>query len=270
VRVARTVQEYEHAFRLIHVGNVSQGIEPVTELGLRMTEQHVLPESTVLLAFETDENGSERVVGTMTVTLDSPAGLPLDGDFPEEVRRLRESGRRLAELGSFTVVRRCWKDGVAQLLSLAAARVAFRHMEAEEILIGIHPRGVPLYEAVWGFEPFARTPRNADVAVPTVALSVHRDSLRRHLDRHFKKPMATGCRPVEHLFEGPAVPGFELPEELPHDDLARWKMPREVFQALFVQRSDRLRTLSEPTREHLRRKRSDETLARFSTVGHVA
>jgi len=114
VRVARSTADYEHAFRLLHVADAFQGFEDLDAEQLRITPQHVLPESTVLVAYE-----AERLVGTLTVTLDSPAGLPNDRDYPEEMAALRRAGATLVEFGSLAIVHRCWSSGVARLLEMA-------------------------------------------------------------------------------------------------------------------------------------------------------
>jgi hypothetical protein len=261
IRVARTERDYEHAFRLVHAAYVTQGVQPLDRWDVRVTEQHVLPETTVLVAYE-----DERFVGTMTVTLDSPAGLPAQHDYPQAIEERRAMGRRLAELGSFAIVRRCRGSGVAQLLSMAAARIAFRLQGADELVCGMTPSAFAFYRAVWGFQALGEPVRHSELVTPTVGIALPRDRLLTHLRRHYPRRLPTGHTMEEHIF-GPVahLPGFALPEALEADALARWKMSRQVFRSLFRRRSDRLDTLSPATLAYLRRKRSDETLGRIPT-----
>jgi len=263
VRVARTVEEYEQAFRLVHVGYVFQGIEPLSKMDLRITEHHVLPEATVLAVFE-----KEQLVGTITVTQDSPAGLPLDRDYPEAMAALREEGASIAEIGSFAIVRRCWRSGVAQLLSLAATRFAVQVLGVSHVVVGTHPTAAQFYRAVWAFEPLGAPKQHAELHhAPVIGMVTERERNARHLKAHFSKPMQSGFSPFEHVYSAEArIPGFDPPGDFRTRDLARWKMNRSVFRELFVERSNRLAGLSRATLDQLRRERSDETLGSFMVV----
>lgn len=275
VRVARSAEDYKLAFRLVQVSYVAEGIEPLGPVGLRIVEQHVLPESTVLLAYE-----GSSVVATMTVTLDSPAGLPLDSEYGAELAALRDNGDRLVEFGAFSVVRRCQGSGVAQMLCLAASRIALHEQNAsglpnaDRIVIGVHPKVGDFYRAVWGFQCLGTAKAHSELKAPVLGLSVHGRELHQHVERHFPKPMYTGVRPADHVFDGPPVPGLELPGPLSDDPaLVRWKMSREVFRELFFEQSDRISTLSDATRRYVLQRRSRQTCPDFGDAarwGHVA
>jgi GNAT superfamily N-acetyltransferase len=259
VRVARTVEEYERAFRLVQVGYVLQGIVPVEELGSedkRVTEQHMLPEATVFVAYEGDD-----IVGTMTVTLDSPAGLPLDKDYPDQLTELRQSGAHLAEIGSMAIIGRCQGSGVAQLLSLACARWAWQQGATHHV-VGVHPKARPFFRAMWGFMPLGPVRDHVELNAPVTGLEVSLERVQAHLKRHHRAPMADGHLPEEIVFGDAPVPFIELPHPSGVTELARWKMPRGVFQSLFVRPSNRVDRASRPVRAHLRRNRTDATIGR--------
>jgi hypothetical protein len=260
VRPARTIEEYELAFRLVQLGYLFRGIEPLGALEMRITEQHVLPEATVMCAWEGDQ-----IVGTMTVTVDSPAGLPLDKDYPQELAALRSQGRKLAEFGSFAIVQRCWGDGVAQLLSIACARMALRIHHATDIVIGIHPKAGAVYRALWGFTPMAAPQEHAQLRAPVQPWTLSRDRVTWHLTQHCTVPMRSGASVLEHILGPTPHPDVWVPDQVPVDDLAKWKMPREVFQGLFHEKTDHLRSLTPRTESYLRRRRSDETVGRIPT-----
>jgi hypothetical protein len=63
-----------------------------------LTPHHLLPEATVFIARE-----GKRVIGTLTVILDSAAGLPMESLYGEEVAQLRASGRRVCEICSLAI-----------------------------------------------------------------------------------------------------------------------------------------------------------------------
>jgi hypothetical protein len=254
VRIARNVREYQDAFRLLHVAYVYQGIEPVHGMEMRITPQHVLPESTVFVAYE-----GETLVGTMTVTLDSPAGLPLDHDYPAPLERLRARGATMVEFGALAVVRKCWHTGVTTLLNIAAHWFSWEVLRASHCVMGIHPKAAPFYDAVYDFVVLGAPRPHAELAAPVQGMVHELAGLRRHLVRHFRRPMATGLTPGEH-FTVQLPPNIHMPEGESLGQLARWKLPREVFRELFIEQSDRLDSLDQRTREQLEGWRSLHTL----------
>lgn len=261
VRIARTEQEYEDAFRLVQVAYAYEGIEDVGRSILRMTNQHVLPEAIVLVAYE-----GQQLVGTMTLTLDSPARLPLDRDYPEEVAELRREEHRLAEVGSFAVVKRCWGNGTAQLLAMAAMRLAFRFFDVSKVCIGVHPKVTSFYRAVWGFSPLGGARAHTQLHAPVAAMAVGRAGMLDHLQRCFRAPVASGYHAHEHTHGAPALPNSELVEAALDRGERPWRMPRAIFRRFFIERTNHLERLNPTTRLYLEKKRSDATLANVSTL----
>lgn len=255
IRVARTLGEYESAFRLVHINYAALGIEPMRPVDLRLTEQHALREAIVLVAYD-----GEQPVGTITVTGDSPAGLPLDGDYPVELGALRAGGAHLAEINSFAIVGRCRRDGLAQLLSIAATRIGFRTLGATHIVSGVHPSATPMYRAIWSFTPLGAPRTHATLRAPVAGQVVERSTIFAHVRRHFGKRMSSGSTLEAHLLMGPPLPCVSVPDDSPNADLGAFKMPRDVFRTLFVDRTDRLASLRPTTLSHLREQRTDETL----------
>ncbi len=253
IRLARTAKEYEDAFRLIHLAYAFKGIEPMRRLDLRITEQHVLSEAVVLVAYE-----RERLVGTISVTKDSPAGLPLDKDYPSELASLRSDGARLSEVGSLAVVQRCWHSGLMPLLGMAAARVGFRIHGSSHNVIGIHPKASDFYRAIWNFHPLGAVRQHTELEAPVIGLAHERSAVQTHFSRHHRG--TRGLVPLKYTFGAQLPNGLELPEEIAAEAWPRFKMPREVFRTIFVEQSNRLSELSPATMQHLRSQRSEETM----------
>ncbi|MBI5542455.1 MAG: hypothetical protein HY901_01090 [Deltaproteobacteria bacterium] len=254
VRIARTVRDYERAFRLLHVAYVYQGIEDVESERMRITKQHVLPESTVLVALE-----GEKLVATMTVTLDSSAGLPFDEDYPQQMQELRKSKARIVEYGSLAIVRRCWHSGVGRLMEIAGHAWSTRVLGATHCVAGVNPAAVPHYRALYGFQKVGAPRAYHDLDAPVQGLVVDFSEALAHIGRCFTKPLPDGRLYHEHL-TGKLADCIKVPTEVALEDLVRWKLPREVFQELFIAKSDRLYSLDSKTLEHLRRWRTDTTL----------
>lgn len=261
VRLARTAEEYRDAFRLVHVGYVFQGIEPLKAIDFRMTEQHVLAEAIVLVAYE-----GSQLVGTISVTKDSAAGLPMDKDYPEGLAALRRGGAQISEIGSLAVVRRCWHSSLMPLLGMAAGRVGFRVHKSTHSVIGVHPKAAPFYRALWDFQPLGHVRPHAELSAPVVGLVHERSRVEAHMTRCYPHRMTKGEQRylVDYTF-GERVPsGLYLPEDVPEREWPRFKMPRDVFRELFIDRTNRLAELSASTAHRLREQRSEETIAVMS------
>lgn len=253
VRIARTADEYRDAFALVHVAYAYLGIESVRKAELRITPQHLLPEATVLVAYD-----GEQPVGTMTVTVDSPAGLPLDGDYPAELDQLRAAGRKLVDYGSLSVVHRCRHTGVPALLAMAANCVALAH-GGDHLVIGVHPRAAAYYHAVYAFAVTGEPQQHQKLAAPVCGLEVRMDRSIEHLTRTAARPSAAGMPTWRHFVDCP--PSCVDPAvSKPADPAGRDRLPRDVFRALFVHDTDRLETLDASTRARLASVRSEATL----------
>ena len=263
IRIARTFEEHADAFSLVHTAYAYLGIEAVRKQVMRTTKQHVLPEATVFVAYE-----GENLVGTLTVTLDSPAGLPVEDDYPKEIEDLRR-GSKLVELGSLAVVKRCWGDGVTTLLNIAAFHWSINILGATDCVIGINPKACVWHRAIYGFEMLGAVSQHSNLLAPVQGMLVSFDTSIAHLRRKITRPLSSGLPLVEHIMR--KLPDcVHVPTNVDHRDLTRWKLSREVFQELFVKQTDRLCTLDNRTRSYLQRCRSEKTLMMLDITPFIA
>lgn len=261
VFIARELPHYEDAFSLLHIAYAYQGIEAPRATTMRITPQHVLPESTVLVAYEGD-----TIVGTMTVTLDSPAGLPLDKDYGDALRALRERGAKIVEYGSLAVVRRCWHTGVTNLLNSAAYLWTSQVLKATQIVMGVNPGAREVYDALYAFKPLGPPKTHAELLAPVQGFSVSCADTIRHIDRYHRGLLANGTL-VSETYHSP-LPCVEIPRSVAPGELPRWKMSREVFRELFIKKSKHLHSLDPGVREYLTLWRSPRTLSAEATGEH--
>jgi len=260
VRLATTEKDLEQAFRLVQVSYASLGIEELSDKALRLNEHHLLSEALVLVAHEND-----RLVGTLSLTLDSPAGLPLDDDFPEDLDRLRETSTRISELGSFAVVQRCRNSGVSQLLAFAATRLAYATTDRTHIAIGVHPKMAPFYRAAFAFTPLGASRPHAHLHAPVVGLVSERQRTYDHLRRHYRRRTPSGFLVHEHTHGTAPIPGTDIKEDAVRAGQRRPPITRAAFQKVFLADKDQVASLRPSTIRHLRTQRSDETLGAFLT-----
>ena len=93
IRPVANDAEMKMVHRLTHDCYVSKGYAPPQPNGLlnHYPEFDHLPQTTVFVAIQHGE-----VVGSISMTVDGPKGLTVDGDFKEECDAMRKSGRKLA------------------------------------------------------------------------------------------------------------------------------------------------------------------------------
>ncbi|MBW2735356.1 MAG: hypothetical protein JRH20_23475 [Deltaproteobacteria bacterium] len=204
VSIAQTVEDHREAFRLVQIAYAWLGIESVDGPEMRMTPQHVLPESTIFIV--RDNEG--RLVGTMTVTLDSDAGLPLDHDYPEELKDRRGPKRRLVEYGSLAVVARCKHRGVTTLLTMAANWFSLYHLRATDVVMGVHPKAAALYRALFNFQPLAAARDHVELEAPVQGMAQDLATLEDWFRPRYGCKSVDGMSLHSHFFEElPPRPG---------------------------------------------------------------
>jgi hypothetical protein len=116
----------------------------------------------------------ERVMGTLTVALDSPAGLAADGLYRDEIDALRAPGRRLCEFTRLAVdiePRFNSKDFLARLIHIA---FVYAHLiqHATDMVIEINPRHVGFYHRLLGFEQIGPERMCERVQAPAVLMHI--------------------------------------------------------------------------------------------------
>jgi len=135
--------------------------------------------STAITLIASDAAG--KTVGTMTLALDGPEGLLVDGVYGAEVDAARAAGRRVCELTRLAVDERAEsKNVLATLFSLAflLGRVLHR---ATDVFIEVNPRHVAFYERALGFAVAAGERICQRVKAPSVLLRLDTEKLEERL-----------------------------------------------------------------------------------------
>lgn len=113
-KLATTKDELEAAFRLVYRAYVGVGLQASNEVGLRFSKYHLLPSTKVLLAIHRPELNQEesdfaqveqrkKIVGTLTLVLDSQMGLPMEAICKKTVETFRQAGRKPAEVVALAI-----------------------------------------------------------------------------------------------------------------------------------------------------------------------
>jgi len=146
------------------------------------------------------EAPSRRVVGTITLRLDGPAGLGCDGAFHDEVQAFRLQGESVCELGSFGVDLGDEGDATAsRYVRGALIHVAYIYgrliHRATRVFIEVNPHHVQFYSRAMGFAAASAGQRHcARANAPAVLLQLPLDYVDRQLDMHGGRGSASRSR----------------------------------------------------------------------------
>lgn len=123
------------------------------------------PNKITLVAYLED-----KVVGTLTLGLDSPHGMVVDELYKREADTLRAEGRRPCDITRLAVDQDIKSKSVlAALFHLSFIYGRSIH-RATDFLIEVNPRHVLFYERMLGFEPFGEERICPRVNAPAVLL----------------------------------------------------------------------------------------------------
>jgi GNAT superfamily N-acetyltransferase len=166
----------EQAFRLLHDQYVEQGYMDPHSTGLRLNIHNALPSTRVFVA-----KADRRVVGTMTLIVDSQLGLPMDQIYADNLGTLRGERQQLTEASGLALDPECRRSGVAilmrliRLITLYAAEV----LRSSDICIAVNPRHATFYRKALYFQDFGAMKQYAKVnGAPAVGLRLDCDLLR--------------------------------------------------------------------------------------------
>ena len=122
-----------------------------------------------------------RVYATLTVNIDSPAGLALDSTYGAEAARLRSQGSKLCEFGRFAI------DPSARSKRLIISLVHLLYIYAHRIkgctaiLIEINPRHRAFYERLLEFEQLGAERTCERVNAPAILMHLSCAKIERRL-----------------------------------------------------------------------------------------
>ena len=125
-----------------------------------------------------------EMIGTLTLGIDSPAGLAIDATFPTEVAALRERpGARLCELTKLAFDAAESRPLLAALFA-AILQYAFDRYACTDVLIAVNPIHRRFYERMLGFAAFSTERVTGRAGAPVVAMKIQVTAiLRRAAER---------------------------------------------------------------------------------------
>ena len=147
-RVAANLDDAQAAWRLVYRAYLRTGLIAPNPMHLHTQPHAVGPDTMVVLG-----QIGPVTVSTLSAYLDTEDGLPLDSVYADELGARRCAGRKLAEAGLFADRRAKLTRSADSLFDLMRYVVLFvKHQNADELMIGVHPRHAPFYRRFLGFE----------------------------------------------------------------------------------------------------------------------
>ncbi|MBI3323715.1 MAG: hypothetical protein HYZ92_00350 [Candidatus Omnitrophica bacterium] len=151
-RVVETTDELKSAMRLVYREYLRRGYVNPNPHQLKISVFHALPETTTFVAV----HQRLGVIGTTTLILDSPLGLPMDEVYKRELDQMRQR-HRLAEISMLTLDHDFFGRGVLptlhahkMILMLRLFKVMFDYLRTctgtTELVACFNPRHRILYD----------------------------------------------------------------------------------------------------------------------------
>lgn len=127
----------------------------------------------------------DQMVGTLSLTVDSHAGLSVDETFAEELAELRATpGTRLCELTKFAFAEDVQSMHVlASLFHTIFIYGTTRH-RCTDLVIEVNPRHIRFYEVMLSFEKLGGLRTNAAVDAPSQLMRLRVEDIGRHIEQH--------------------------------------------------------------------------------------
>lgn len=188
---------------------------------------HRLPTAPNCVTFTA--TSAEEVIGTLTLTVDSPEGLAADETFGEELEAFRRApGAKLCELAKFAFD----TSSPARPRLAALFHIIFiygsMHYDCTDLFIEVNPRHCRFYEAMLGFTRVGAVRTNESVDAPSQLMWLNVGAIRREIDKHAGVGQSSNRSLYPHFFSAKEEQGIygrlagltQDPARLPQVDTA--------------------------------------------------
>lgn len=176
IRRVRGDVEMDELYRFVHDCYVASGYCTPQPDGKLIHYPHLagIPETTVLVALHRG-----KIVGTNTWTLDGPAGMHVDRDFPRDVDEIRREGRLLA--CSYRIATRAgYRNERSIVLGLIRETLnQFVDIGGQTALFSFTPRHERVYQRLLNMTTLAYCPKCHDFDTPLVLMRMDVEKVSR-------------------------------------------------------------------------------------------
>lgn len=169
IRLAHSAERVSSASMLVQRKYAGRGYET--------SSFQKTPERITLMAFQDD-----KVIGTLTLGLDTPKGLLVEELYKPEIDSLRQAGRKVCELTKLAVDQAHGsKHVLASLFHISY--IYGRVMQGyTDVVIEVNPRHVAFYKRMLGFTEFGPERMCSRVNAPAVLLRLELEYVDRQIE----------------------------------------------------------------------------------------
>ena len=240
VELATQREHFEQAFRLVYREYLRKGYCAANPFQMRIILHNALPETVTFCLWRND-----ILLGTASVVADSPMGLPMEDVYPDEVRTLRNKGRKLCEVSLLALNSEVIGKGILPLYFAERLRALFhlfkpifwyarKTLGFTDLCIAMNPTHKMLYSSLH-FEQFGGEKVYQSVnGNPSIAMRLNFDDI----DERGKKTPG-----LYKLFIGKSL---EIPRIT---DIFHWNA--EDFDYFFIENSNILKNAKQKQIEYL-------------------
>ncbi len=197
----KTLEELKACYNIVYQGYEARGYCTAHSSQMYYHYYSFLPESRTFSLKDKDQ-----ILGTISLIVDSPCGLPMDNLFSREINRIRADGRKLAEVSLLAMAHQEKKkkffsltnfEKQAQLFRLFKIMYEYAHrvIGVTDFVIGVHPKHETLYKYLL-FRNMG-SPKSYPEARGNPALPLHLDLINA-------KENCSSC--LKDFFEGQSTP----------------------------------------------------------------
>jgi hypothetical protein len=229
-KLVETAAELEASAQLVYREYLKRGYVTPDPSELKLSLYQILPQTTTLIGKQ-----GENIVVTVTLIPDSPNGLPMDRTYPHELAQLRQSRRRLAEVGLLALDSQRLGRGIFLLAHPDKLLLVFKLfkllrdyasvVQVDDFVIAFNPKHQLLYKCLC-FQPLGGPAYyDGDTQKPAIA---------RRLDLRTADEVLRRQMPDFHrFFFGNPTPPQAFAQKL--------RLTPEAIQKLFVLKTPLLR-----------------------------
>ena len=168
---------------------------------------HKLPSDPNCVTFAA--TSQDDVIGTLTLTVDSAAGLAADRTFKDEIESFRKApGAKLCELTKFAFD----TSSPARPRLAALFNIIFiygsMHYDCTDLFIEVNPRHRRFYEIMLGFTSVGPPKTNSSVNAPAQLMWLNVGAIRRHIDKYAGDDREAGRSLYAHFFSAKEEEGI--------------------------------------------------------------
>jgi GNAT superfamily N-acetyltransferase len=244
--IARTRDDLEACFSLLHDAYVSSGFMRPHPSGLRVTPYHALPTTTTLYA-----RYDEQIVGTLSIIREGVFGFPMQAVF--DLTAVRARPGRIAEISALAVHPDHRKTGGTVLFPLMKFMYEYctRYFDTRHLVIAVNPRHIDMYESLLLFSRLqAQVVANYDFVNGAPAVGATLDLAAA--PEMFRQAYG-GRRPernLHHYFTEVSLPNIRFPGR-PYYTTNDPVMTPELLDHFFMRRTRVFDTLDDRRRQLL-------------------